>query len=74
MSPAETLWPISTLPVPFSMTRTVPVFLTSNVPGCESYYLAFCAMSPTFGQAPIVFGSKAPFTSLKSTTSSKTTA
>ena len=74
MSPAGTLRPIITPFVPFSMTHTVPVFITSNLQGCEPYSLAFCAMSPTFRHAPIVFGSKAPFTSLDSTTSSKTTA
>ena len=67
MSPASTACCMSTVPAA-STTRTVPAAFISNVLSCEPYSSAFCAMSPTFGTEPIVFGSNAPFFRQKSTT------
>ena len=71
MSPASTVCWRSTAP-DASTTRMVPEAFASpfisNVLSCEPYSSAFCAIRPTFGTEPIVFGSNAPFVRQKSTT------
>ena len=59
MSPVSTGCDSRTVPSS-ATTRTVPPVATSNVLSCEPYSSACCAINPTFGTEPIVFGSKAP--------------
>merc|ERR1719247_75865 len=57
-----------------SVTSTLPAEGSSKVLSWLPYSSAFCAMRPTFGTVPMVFGSNAPFALQNSTTSLNTPA
>src|SRR4051812_43410595 len=59
MSPASTCCSSSAVPL-LSTTRMVPAAAASKVLSWLPYSSAFCAMRPTLGTVPMVFGSKAP--------------
>src|SRR5699024_2379411 len=73
MSPADTVWLMTTSPAPLT-TSTTPSASSTNVLSCEPYSSAFCAMRPTLGTEPIVVGSYAPLALQSLMTASNTPA
>ncbi len=68
MSPSSTLCSSNVLPDASTM-RIVPLPGALKVLSCEPYSSAACAIKPTLGTLPMVFGSSAPCFLQNSTTS-----
>ena len=60
MSPCSTFCVSSTSPVARSVMLATPSSGISKVLSCEPYSSACCAIRPTLGTVPMVFGSNAP--------------
>ena len=60
MSPSSTSWLISTSPVAMSVMLATPSSGISKVLSWLPYSSACCAIRPTLGTVPMVFGSNAP--------------